>query len=166
MKDSINFIVVIKENSIRKVYGIEMKAWVTGATQQASLQHVQQRIIDDSSGTPNLQQNKYVVVDAMHKNLGQYVEKLSKAIQILHHAYTYQFEKILLLVGTQQGEITSGIWVTFGPTLLSSYGEYLQQKYKFSMQWMYDKTCNHLHLESLNGLWMSLKWQRKSSMAG
>jgi hypothetical protein len=75
----------------------------------------------------------------MHENLGQSVEKLSEVIQIFHHAYTYQFEKILLLVGTQQGEITSGIWATFGPTLLSSYGKYLRRKYKFSMQWMYDK---------------------------
>jgi hypothetical protein len=58
VKDSIDFIVVVKENSIRKVHGIEMKSWVTGATQQASLQHVQQRIIDDSSSTTNLQQNK------------------------------------------------------------------------------------------------------------
>ncbi len=121
VKDSIDFIVVIEENSIQKVYGIEMKAQVTGATQQASLQHVQQRIIDDLSGT--LQQNKYVVVNAMHENLGQYIEKLREAIQILHHAYTFQFEKILFFVGTQCGEITSGIWVTFGPTLLSSYGE-------------------------------------------
>jgi hypothetical protein len=48
------------------VLGVEMKARVTGATQQASLQHAQQRIINDSSGTPNVQQNKYDMVDAIH----------------------------------------------------------------------------------------------------
>jgi predicted GNAT family acetyltransferase len=66
VKDSINFLVVVKENGTRKVLGVEMKARVTGATQQAFLQHAQQRIIDDSSGTPNVQQNKYVMVDAIH----------------------------------------------------------------------------------------------------
>jgi hypothetical protein len=59
-------------------------------------------------------------------NLERYVEKLSEAIQILHHAYTYQMDKVHLLVGNQQGDITSGVWVTFGDTLLSSYREYLQ----------------------------------------
>jgi predicted GNAT family acetyltransferase len=66
VKDSINFLVVVKENGTRKVLGVEMKARVTGATQQAFLQHAQQRIIDDSSGTPNVQQNKYVMVDSIH----------------------------------------------------------------------------------------------------
>jgi hypothetical protein len=59
-------------------------------------------------------------------NLERYIENLSEAIQILHHAYTYQMDKVHLLVGNQQGDITSGVWVTFGDTLLSSYGEYLQ----------------------------------------
>jgi hypothetical protein len=141
VKDLVIFLVVVEENGIRKVLGVEMKARVTGATQQASLQHVQQRMIDDSSGTPNLQQHKYVVVDAIHPNLGRYVEKLSEAIQILHHAYTYQMDKILLLVGNQQGDITSGVWVKFGNTLLNSYGEYLRQKYQFSIQWMYNQNA-------------------------
>jgi hypothetical protein len=101
VKDSVNFLVVVKENGIRKVLGVEMKARVTGASQQASLQHAQQRMINDSSGTPNLQQNKYVMVDAIHLNLERYIEKLSEAIQILHHAYTYLMDKVLLLVGNQ-----------------------------------------------------------------
>lgn len=139
VKDSIDSLLVVQEDGIRKVCGIEMKARVTGATQQASLQHAQQRMIEDSSGTPNLQANKYVVVNAINPDLQRYVEKLSEAIQILHHAYTYQFDNILLLIGNQRGEIISGVWVRFGWSLLNSYGEYLRHKYQFSTQWMYDR---------------------------
>jgi len=65
VKDSIDFIVVCEDNGERKVYGIKMKARVTGATQQASLSHARSCMIHNSRGTPDAQQNKYVETNAV-----------------------------------------------------------------------------------------------------
>jgi len=50
---------------------------------------------------------------------------------------------VLLLVGNQHGEISSGIWVTFGRTLRDSWGEYLRRKHAFSTKWMYESNLEH-----------------------
>jgi hypothetical protein len=73
-------------------------------------------------------------------NLESYIEKPSEALQILHHAYMYQFKKVLLLVGSKMGEIISGMWVSFGDTLLYSWGTYLKKNYELSTEWLYDPT--------------------------
>lgn len=71
-------------------------------------------------------------------NLKNYIESKHEIVQILHHAYTYNFKKLLILIGDQSGNIIRGIWVCFSTQLKNYYGILLQTVYDMSLKWAYD----------------------------
>ena len=58
-------------------------------------------------------------------------------MQILHHAYVFDFQYVLLLVGDATGIILSGTWVEFNDELKKEYGLFLRLVYEKSLRWAY-----------------------------
>ncbi len=70
-------------------------------------------------------------------SLKEYLRNTHEIIQLLHHAFTYDFEKILLLIGDRNANIIRGIWISFPEELKQSYGLLLQVVYDRSLAWAY-----------------------------
>lgn len=59
-------------------------------------------------------------------------------MQILHHAYVYDFRFILLLIGDSTSNIINGVWVKFDDEIKSKYGTLLRLIYELCLKWAYD----------------------------
>jgi hypothetical protein len=69
---------------------------------------------------------KYFVVDANDVNLCEMIPRQHEAIQILHHAYTYSLQYIMIVVGDNNGELIYCVAVRFTPELRNSYGKVMK----------------------------------------
>lgn len=59
-------------------------------------------------------------------------------IQILHHAYVYNFRYILLVIGDSKAQIINGVWVKFDEELKDTHGRLLEEIYKRCLLWAYE----------------------------
>ena len=136
VKDSIDFLAVADIDDELKVTGLEMKARVAPSTEQ------QERLSSESSQSQNSDTNvlTYVVIDWNSANLGQYITCAHEAVQILHHAYTFDLEHVALIVGDNNGGIIRGVFVKFDSDLKLAYGNVMTTLYNFCLKWAYDNT--------------------------
>jgi hypothetical protein len=111
-------------------FAVEVKARVTGNTSQCSRELAQELGLDDED-------NLYIQVSFDSPDLKSYIEKQSEAIQILHHAYTFNIKHILLLVGNMM-DIISGVLVRFNDEILSAYGSCMKNIKESALNWAYD----------------------------
>jgi hypothetical protein len=58
-------------------------------------------------------------------------------VQILHHAYVYDFRFVLLLIGDSTSKIINGVWVKFDAEIKTNYGILLRSIYNVSLKWAY-----------------------------
>ena len=70
-------------------------------------------------------------------------------MQILHHAYVFDFQFVLLLVGDRTGTILTGTWVEFSDALKEEYGLFLRLTYEKSLSWAYKPDLVSLPEESI-----------------
>ena len=68
----------------------------------------------------------YSVIDWNNDDFSHYIEHPKEAIQLLHHAYVYDFEYVLLLIGNKRPQVVSGIFVRFDDDIKDSYGNVLE----------------------------------------
>jgi hypothetical protein len=113
----------------RQLVGAECKARVMPGTHQqerihyAFLSHFQSSMIMSmptsiSTSTPDAQPSTstsfrgadqmYTVVRAASAEFNAYVDSSQEAVQLLHQAYVYSFNYVLLLVGDRMGNIIRG----------------------------------------------------------
>ena len=59
-------------------------------------------------------------------------------MQILHHAYVYDFRFVLLLIGDSTSTIINGIWVKFDAEIKTKYGILLRSIYNVCLKWAYN----------------------------
>jgi hypothetical protein len=59
-------------------------------------------------------------------------------IQILHHAYVFNFRYILLLIGDSKSQVINGLWVRFDDELKDAYGKLLKEIYSRCLKWAYE----------------------------
>ena len=65
------------------------------------------------------------------------VESKHELIQVLHHAYVYNFRTVLLLIGDSSTTILRGVYIKFPRALLNTYGNVLHSVYLMSLKWAY-----------------------------
>jgi len=82
---------------------------------------------------------------------------MHELVQLLHHAYVYDFKRMLLLIGDNKANIIRGIWVHISTTIRTSYGHLLQFMFDMALKWAYDgslpaETNLHQELALIKGL--------------
>jgi hypothetical protein len=105
VKCSLDFFGIAEINGIICGFAVEVKARVTGNTSQCSRELAQELGLDDKD-------KLYIQLSYDSPELRSCIEKQSEAIQILHHAFAYNINYILLLVGNTI-DIISGVLVQF-----------------------------------------------------
>jgi hypothetical protein len=65
------------------------------------------------------------------------VTKNKEAVQILHHAYVFNFDVVVLVIG-DTNRVRKGIFVEFTPYHKAMYGFVLEGIYKESLSWLYE----------------------------
>ncbi len=81
----------------------------------------------------------YIQVSFDSPDLKNYIENQSEAVQILHHAFTFNIKYILLLVGNTM-DIISGVLVRFDDQILSAYGSCMKNVEESALNWAYDSS--------------------------
>lgn len=98
----------------------------------------------------------YLRVSALYQELlAELIPSSSEKIQLMHHAYTYDREKVAYLVGDPNGDVLFGPVVTFEPELLTSYDEVLQFLYNNGLNLFYGSDIDDVPLDLIEGILLS-----------
>ena len=73
----------------------------------------------------------------------------------MHHAYTYDREKVAYLVGDPNGDVLFGLVITFEPELLKSYDDVLQFLYNNGLNLFYGSDIDDVPLDLIEGILLS-----------
>ena len=90
-----------------------------------------------------LHRNKYEVIGSgkAHKHILHSQE----IFQVLHHAFVYGLERVILLIANHSGKILSGTVVEYDNEVLESYGKVVDRLKEMSLEWAYkdyeEKDC-------------------------
>ena len=113
-KASTDFVAIAIVEGVETLVAIECKARVTPGTHQREREHGDllfrrqendhHRSTTGSSSTSDL----YTVIEASSNDFHKYVNSSHEAVQLMHTAYVYSFEYVLLLVGDSSGSIIRG----------------------------------------------------------
>ena len=130
-----------------------MKARVSNKRNQEETEHVEniRRIVGQNS-TPRQRKKKYFSIDAESIHFTKLVHDTHEAVQVIHHAYVYDFATVLLLVGNNAGAIMYGIFVNVSEELRTAYGDVLGDIYSRTLQWLYDDTTAAPEEKDLNAV--------------
>ena len=124
-KDSIDFIACVLEQNQLKLWGVEIKSRQTTST-----------ITQEKENMRKLRRKKYEEIDA--KKVSSFFHKRDERFQMLHHAYVYNFEKVVLIVGDNGGKVINGTVVKYNETILQSYGMVIETLKKKALDWAYN----------------------------
>ena len=133
--DSIDGLLVVfspGSTPTRTIVGVEVKTRTKEPTAEKERERCRAR--------PQIME-KYTHVDATSPRFRRCVYRRHEAVQLLHHAYTYSLDVVLLLVGEEAG-IICGYWVSFPPSLRRDYGLAMHDIYRSSVMWAYDPTVD------------------------
>jgi len=137
-KDSIDFLAFATPPAVEgeqeptaSLVGIEVKTRATPGTAQDEL---------DRATAPSGDRQAYEVVDAGDVNFTRRFRDQHEAVQVLHHAYCYDLEHVLLLAGDRGANVISGTWVRFNSDLKEIYGNILDTVYGLCLIWAYDES--------------------------
>ncbi len=130
VKDSIDFIAFVLDESIAELElcGVEVKSRLSSTTVN------KEKEFKRKSGRSGKDEYLRVSSNEAHK----YIQNVSERYQILHHAYTYGFEKVVHVVANPCSKIISGTVVEFNNQILQSYGEVLKKLKNMTLSWAYD----------------------------
>ena len=126
-KDSIDFVLTVSFRGMEgghHAWGVEIKSRVNAKTAA------------DEEEFVSISRNKHEVIDAGETH--KMINAVSERFQILHHAYVYDFDKILFAVGDSQSEILQSTIVNFDDDLKENYGKVLKDLKDLALSWAYD----------------------------
>jgi hypothetical protein len=157
-RDSIDFIGISRDDyGETSAIGIEVKARVSNKRHQEETEHLARiRRLLGGDRTPRQRKQKYFRVSAESPDFTELVDDTHEAVQVLHHAYVYGFESVLLLVGDNHGDVLYGIFVDVPAALESAYGKVLGDIYSVALKWLYkpledgELTATAMRLEKKN----------------
>jgi hypothetical protein len=132
-RDSIDGIVAnINDQGVQELIGIECKCRAAPGTAQRS------RDEDFAHHGDGLLSRDTTIAEVWFgsQDFKQLVTKNDEAIQLAHHAYSYGFNTIALLIGDSK-KLRRAIFVRFSNEDLDLYGRVLKQVYIKSLEWIY-----------------------------
>ena len=128
-KDRIDFIAFAfcEDTDSLELWGVEIKSRQTNAT-----------IITEKEHSKKLRRKKHIQIDAdeVHK----FVLKLDERFQLLHHAYVYGFERVVLVVGTKEGKVLNGTVINYNNSIHESYGNVVDELKNRALLWAYQSS--------------------------
>ena len=73
-----------------------------------------------------------------------YIKKVAELFQLLHHAFVYDFERVIIVIGNESGKVISGTAINFDDGTKISYGKVVDDLKKNSLLWAYTMlpACN------------------------
>ncbi|CAB9504104.1 unknown protein [Seminavis robusta] len=143
-RDSIDFIGLVGgDGTEARLIGVEVKARVGKKRDQEETRHVASiRRLLGQDHTPRQRKVRYFTVDASAPEFAKVVADTHEAVQVLHHAYVYGFDCILLVVGDNSGDVMYGIFVDVPADLKQAYGVVLSDIYSSTLDWIYVPTTD------------------------
>jgi hypothetical protein len=114
--------------------GIECKGRVKPAT--AAAQTIRFKKAKDHMGISH-RDTKYVAVEAMGEAFSYFVTVRKEALQLLHHAFCYDFEHVLILVSDTHANIICGVWVHFSEELKMHWQNVLFDMHNLGLAYAY-----------------------------
>lgn len=134
-KDSIDFILNVQnvvlggdEDEI-ETWGCEIKSRVTQTTATA-----------EDASLLNSDRDKHSLVS--FKDVHSLLPEVQERYQLLHHAYVYNFDKVVLIVGDSQSEIIQSTVVAFTQEIREAYGKVLLDIKDLALYWVYKDNGN------------------------
>ena len=126
-KDSIDFVLLTSNNGLdNNPWGVEVKARVTPRTAADEEEFVT---------CANREKNMSVASSEVH----EMISAVGERFQCLHHAYVYNFSKIVFMVGDSQSEILQSTIIEFDEDLMEHYGNVLTELKDLALSWAYDE---------------------------
>ena len=141
VKDSIDFIVVIMTTTNEvECWGGEVKTRTRSTTKQKEMEF-------QSSRFPN-HPIPPVISTFQFEHIHNNVQNVSERSQLLHHVYTYNFDKIVFLIGDVNGNLIHGDLVSFSSADRVEYGNILTDIFNELLLWAYSEILFNDNLES------------------
>ena len=81
--------------------------------------------------------DKYIIVDAMSDAFPFFVNVRKEAMQLLHHAFCYDFWYVLIVFCNTHGSIIGGVWVHFSVELKANWGNVLLDMHSLGLAYAY-----------------------------
>ena len=125
-KDSIDFIACVLEANQLKLWGVEVKSRQTVST-----------VTRERENMRKLRRKKYEEIDT--KKVSAFLYKRDERFQLLHHAFVYSFDKVVLIVGDNGGKVINATVVTYDTTTLESYGKVIETLKEKVLGWAYNE---------------------------
>ena len=126
-KDSIDFILLTNYQGFDDIWRVEVKARVNARTAAQEQEFL---------SSTNREKNVSIFASDVHKMISDVGERF----QILHHAYVYDLDKVVFMVGDSQSEILQSTVVDFlDEELKMHYGQVLEDLKELALSWMYDE---------------------------
>jgi len=128
------------DSGVKRLIVIEVKGRVKPNTaQQQRLQNGLAKLRLSTSTGLDDSKKKYFAIRAEDDVFPYFVEREKEALQILHNAYLYDAEWTLLLIGDDFARVIAGIFVKFDATLKQAWGKVLNDMYRLSIYFLYER---------------------------
>lgn len=125
VKDSIDFVAAVKdENAAIQLWGVEIKS-----------RQKQQTCAPEKELQRQLRRKKYEVIAS--DQASKYIRNPGDRYQVLHHAYTYGFEKVALIIGDSSGKVINGTIIEYANEIHNNYREVLDELKNIALSWAY-----------------------------
>ncbi len=123
-KDSVDFVLPVKENGQWKVWGFEAKGRVTVATAAE-----EERWNLRTRASPHIRIEDVEVSDE--------IARVGERFQILQHAFVYNFPTVVFAVSDDQSHLIRSLIIDFSPQLKEKFGKVLEDLKKITLEWAY-----------------------------
>jgi hypothetical protein len=135
-KDSIDFVLIVKDNGVLKPWGFEAKGRVTSRTEAEERHQLRLQC------TPHVRINENEV-HMMVMNDGE-------RFQLIQHAYVYDFDTVVHAVSDGQSNLIRSTVIDFTVTFKHHFGKVLEDLFHDSLSWAYPPPSrmplNHLEV--------------------
>ena len=135
-KTATDFLVGIKnENNDEEIDSIECKTRCVSRTEEREIMGCGDK--------------KHISINYNDNNFSDKVLEKTEAVQCLHHAAVYGFNKTLLLIGNRSGSMIKGIWMHCTDAIAIAHLSTLKTCYNLSLKWMCENENPPVHFENL-----------------
>ena len=128
VRNSCDFVVVVRSGLTNQLerWGFECKGRVTvGTSGQEQAQHI------------DLMMNPHIRIKA--KDVYKKITSVEERFQLLHHAFVYDFETVVIAISNSQGSLIRSVIVDFDQELKEAFGEVMKGIKEISLDWLYNQ---------------------------
>jgi hypothetical protein len=133
-KDSVDFIITVQKAG--SIHGIDDDIIVPWGFEAKA--RVKTNTINREQVAVRTMRNPHIRIDCM--DVINEVSDPAERFQVLHHAYVYDFETVVLAIGDNQGHLIRSTIIDFNDEIKTSFGEVLKKLKTIGLDWVYRET--------------------------